>query len=318
MFFLQNMSKVRSWCFTLNNYSEQEKDLLKAMKYKYLVLGYEVGENGTPHIQGYVQFKNARSLGGLKKIVDRAHWEQAKGTPQQAADYCKKDKNFEEFGEAPAGGGSRQDIHVVKEMVNSGKSLYDIWGVATSYQAMKMAQLGLSIKPLQRREPPTVIWIHGPTGVGKTKIAHDICFEEPDFWVSNAGTAEQWWDGYHGQPCALFDEFRAGTMKFATALRVFDRYQVRLPVKGSTVVWSPTLILVTSCSSPSEIYSKKTEEDIKQLERRITCVWHIGTQVTGNTSAVTCEKHGEYCGNRTKYLNIPQPEEPFVLEDMYN
>ena len=84
----------------MNNYSEVEFELLLKVQSKYLVVGKEVGESGTPHLQGYVEFENARTLGGVKKLIgDRAHLEIRRGSAKQASEYCKKDGDFIEIGE---------------------------------------------------------------------------------------------------------------------------------------------------------------------------------------------------------------------------
>ena len=85
---LKTNSRLRSrrWCFTLNNYTDDEtKSILEQVKdtdTKY-ILGFEVGDQGTPHIQGYMEFKNARSFASMKKMIPRAHLEKAKGNTKQ-------------------------------------------------------------------------------------------------------------------------------------------------------------------------------------------------------------------------------------------
>lgn len=90
-----NKTKSRKWCFTLNNYTEQDKKFLtqKLANYKY-VAGFEIGEKGTPHIQGYIESKNAIRFNTLKKIIPKAHFEKARGTTKQNYDYCTKDGDF--------------------------------------------------------------------------------------------------------------------------------------------------------------------------------------------------------------------------------
>jgi hypothetical protein len=97
-------SPKKHWVFTLNNPLPDDQGGLWLPPYDYAVLGNEVGESGTPHIQGYVIFKNKLRLNQLKTHSpqgQRAHWEPQSqySTPAQAADYCMKDGDFKEFGE---------------------------------------------------------------------------------------------------------------------------------------------------------------------------------------------------------------------------
>ena len=90
---------AKRWCFTLNN--PKAPIQFNEVTMDYLIYGNEVGESGTPHHQGFVVFKQQKRIGNLKDINGLAHWEIANGTNQQAADYCKKDGDFLEFGECP-------------------------------------------------------------------------------------------------------------------------------------------------------------------------------------------------------------------------
>jgi len=112
----------RRYCFTLNNYTDQDVEALKTLgdreSTRYLVFGYEVGANGTPHLQGFVIFDHSLSFDLAKRRVSpRAHLEAAKGNSKQAAEYCKKDGNFLEFGDFPGNQGKRTDWDGYKEWV---------------------------------------------------------------------------------------------------------------------------------------------------------------------------------------------------------
>jgi len=52
-------SASKSWVLTLNNYSDEEYGSLKQVLENLgdYILGKEIGESGTPHIQGYVKFQ---------------------------------------------------------------------------------------------------------------------------------------------------------------------------------------------------------------------------------------------------------------------
>lgn len=84
-------SQGRRWCFTLNNYSELDIAVLKDISVKSIIVGKEVGESGTPHLQGFIKFNTAKRLIAVKKILDKAHWETAKGSDDHNLVYCSKD-----------------------------------------------------------------------------------------------------------------------------------------------------------------------------------------------------------------------------------
>ena len=81
------------WIIVLNNYSEEELSSICsicAVECRYAIIAREVGDSGTPHLQGYIEFKTKRrpmNVFGNKRI----HWEVAKGNKEQNVAYCKKD-----------------------------------------------------------------------------------------------------------------------------------------------------------------------------------------------------------------------------------
>lgn len=87
----------RKWCFTLNNYTEDELNAyiqLLDSRSQY-VIGKEVGEEGTPHLQGYFECKSPKKFSMVKRwLGDRAHIEKAKGSQEQNYKYCTKDGEF--------------------------------------------------------------------------------------------------------------------------------------------------------------------------------------------------------------------------------
>lgn len=100
------MSRAKHWTFTLNNYTDADivslRELSGRHRVEYLVFGREVGENGTPHLQGYVIFETPARFTAVKsRISDRAHIEVARRPGGDAANYCKKEGDFEEFGRCP-------------------------------------------------------------------------------------------------------------------------------------------------------------------------------------------------------------------------
>lgn len=97
------MSRVRRYCFTVNNPDISVSECLDIIKkYKILraVVGVEHGsENGTRHLQGFVHYKNAVGFEGFKKLLPRAHIEKSRGSDLCNYKYCTKDGEFETLGE---------------------------------------------------------------------------------------------------------------------------------------------------------------------------------------------------------------------------
>lgn len=93
----------RLWCFTINNYTDD--DIVDTMSMgeeeaRYMILGFEVGEKcGTPHIQGFVYFDNARSQRAVSKMVPRASLRLCRGSFKDNVEYCSKDDNVYVSGE---------------------------------------------------------------------------------------------------------------------------------------------------------------------------------------------------------------------------
>lgn len=89
--------RSRSWCFTLNNYTEKNLsqclEYFRAKKFTFII-GKEVGESGTPHLQGYLRNKNQISFSTLQKALPGAHLEAALGDQESNYIYCSKGGDF--------------------------------------------------------------------------------------------------------------------------------------------------------------------------------------------------------------------------------
>lgn len=105
------MSRLRTnrVCFTINNYEEKtltefEEFFASDEKIKYGICAQEIGENGTPHLQGFLHYKEDRKKCGIKfwkELVPmgaRAHFEAAKGKDEDSQTYCRKEGVFIEAG----------------------------------------------------------------------------------------------------------------------------------------------------------------------------------------------------------------------------
>lgn len=117
-----NNSQARRWCFTINNWTPPDVARLVALAAtdtcSYLVFGRETGVSGTPHLQGFVVFTTPFRFTRAKEAIGlTAHVEVTRGTTDQAATYCKKDGDYEEYGEIASNQGKRTDWERYREYV---------------------------------------------------------------------------------------------------------------------------------------------------------------------------------------------------------
>lgn len=271
--------KFRAWCFTINNWTSEDYESVMQLKSKYLVVGKEIGEQGTPHLQGYVYLSSPSTMSALSKKLKRAHLAVAKGDGHANFVYCSKGGDYYESGERP-NQGARKDLDLVKDILRKTSRMADVVEVATSYQSVKMAEQILKYKETPRTWKPQVKWFYGPTGSGKSRQAYEELGDDCYTCLSTG----RWFEGYDGHSNVLIDDMRKDFMKYHEFLRLIDRYEMRVECKGGTRQFKPHNIIITSCYHPAALYN--TREDINQLLRRIDEIRCFGDDID-NMSNIT-------------------------------
>lgn len=274
----RDRASKRAWCFTVNNYTDANQASLRATECRYIIFGREVGESGTPHLQGYVEFANALTLAGAKRRlgIDAAHLEPRRGTPIEAATYCRKDGDFEERGELPNESGRRRNYEQFTSAVTD--LTQPMESVASEFPGEFMryhrgaTELRARLSAIPRSFKTTVIWLWGPTGVGKSRMAQELY---PGAYWKPPG---KWWDGYVGQPTVVLDDLRGRDFEFNYLLRLLDRYPLRVEYKGGSAEFAPKTIFITSCTAPNASYSNDSE-DLAQLQRRVEKIVALGSEL---------------------------------------
>lgn len=286
------MSKARNYCFTINNYTDADEEALKSwvtdLLAAYVVYGKEVGESGTPHLQGYAEFNKQFRLTELKKLHATAHWEERKGTREQAVNYCKKDGEVIEHGVPKRGsllGGSKGEKNKIlpyMDLIKKGdiKSIAEDANCSLSVLKHVMTAAPLFETPRDRSIPMKVNWYYGPTGTGKTRKAY---YEAERLGMGDVyikASNNKWFDGYDGERVVIFDDLRSNWFEYSFLLKLLDRYPTRVECKGGSRQWKAEVIYVTSPFKPEEMYSTMQERDldkdsIQQLIRRVERVEHM-------------------------------------------
>lgn len=92
---IKRISPSKNWCFTFNNYDEGSLNSISKIlidKNISYVIGKEIGESGTPHLQGFIKSPRKIRPDSLK-LCKSIHWEKSKGSVEDNIKYCTKDGN---------------------------------------------------------------------------------------------------------------------------------------------------------------------------------------------------------------------------------
>lgn len=266
--------KIKKFCFTLNNYTSAEESAIREYATKvaaFAVIGHEVGEGGTPHLQGFINCMKQTRFTAVKKIMPRAHLELAQGTDEQNLAYCtKQDKSAFIVGE-PQRPGKRNDLSDACEKI---KNKVPLKAVAVEhsetfvkYHRGLQALQNVLQEPRKVDDPPSTIWLWGAAGVGKTKLAYDQ-MPHDEIYVKDS---TKWWDGYTQQQCILIDDFD-GEWPYRDFLRMLDRYPYQGQYKGGYVHINSPIIIITCEHAPHHFWHGN---ELAQVERRLSIVTHM-------------------------------------------
>lgn len=262
--------RSRGWCFTINNYDMDDESRCYALPWdsgcKYVVVGKEVGSSGTPHLQGYVYFPDAKTMAAVSTYLPRAHLEKARGDAQENYEYCTKDGDFYEWGDRP-------DTQKVKGDKNKQRwedalqaAREDRWRdipadiLIYSTSGLQRAVMVTTEFNLEDTEEK-MEWYFGPSGTGKSRRARE---ENPGAYLK---MCNKWWDGYKGQDVVLIEDFDVEHKVLCHHLKIWaDRYSFPAEVKGAKLDIRPRKIIVTSNYHPRDIWTE--EKDLEPILRR--------------------------------------------------
>ncbi len=246
----------RNLIFVINNPEESDKEDLANLDWSYLIYQLEMGDDGTPHYQGYMEFDGQKRFGYLKKRLPRAHIEKRMGSQKQAIDYCsKEDTRLEgpfEFGTKKEQGKSSEYLEAIEAAkLGASEKELAIEYTGTYIRYYKGLNRVRKFIAEQRDKPTDVIWLWGPTGCGKTRFAYD---NYQNIYSKPAGG---WFDGYDEHETVLLDDFEAVDIEISMLLKLLDRYPMSVPVKGGFVNWNPETVIITSNYAPKEWFNRK-------------------------------------------------------------
>lgn len=252
--------------WTLNNWDTSEEEYLISLPCKYMSFGYEVGAQGTPHLQGFTSFDSAKTLSAvIKSLPKRVANVQVVVHTEEAIAYTQKEGAYHEHG--------------VKPLTQSEKGSKEIdrWESArTLCKTGRMEEVPADIymrcyrtcKEIAKDHMPDVDsvttlegeWIYGPSGCGKTR---GVLERYPKAYLK---TANKWWDGYNGEETVLIDDLDENHKCLMHHLKIWGDHKPFLAeTKGGMIKIRPKRIICTS-NHPIEIMAEG--DDLEALKRR--------------------------------------------------
>lgn len=264
--------------WTLNNYTDEEVALVKALDVKYLSFGFEVGEQGTPHLQGMFVLKKEKSLSAciswIHSTLPRvANIQQVKKL-HEAIEYTQKDGNFVEQGTRPMtqaqkGEANAERYRVAFEAAKDGR-IEDIPAdiLLRNYSSIKHIQR--DFMPLDTASLTSLdnYWIYGPTGTGKSRgvLEH---FGEGALYRKGC---DKWFDGYRGQDTVLIEDMDESHKYMMQFMKIWtDYYPFIAHSKGSMSKLRPRRFVVTSNCHPDDIWPEGTH--LEAIKRRFKIIY---------------------------------------------
>lgn len=271
--------RSRSYVFTWNNYPDDYTNRLDTVECQYIVAGRETGESGTPHLQGYVYFKTVKSPTQVHRLLPGCHVEIARGNPQQADEYCRKDD------QEPYVRGTRP--YTQKEKGEAERARWEsAWNLAKQgkveeidpkirlryYGAIRRIERDF-MPPVGRLVGPCGVWIFGLAGAGKTRAVLDA------FPEAYPKPRTQWWDGYQGERIVYVDDVDIFDVKLGGSLKLWsDAYPFIGEIKGGSQKIRPDKLIVTSQYRIEDIWSD-AETRQALLRRFIVLEKKIGEEI---------------------------------------
>lgn len=269
-----------NWCFTLNNYTDEELKRIDTFHSShtdtYIIYGKEVGDGtedvpeGTPHLQGYVHLPQPRNMTYIKAFIQRAHIEKCKGKPEHNIAYCSKGGDVTVYGIQPK---TQQQAN--KDKAARFVQLAEAGDFATikeempgkylqMYNTMHKIATDKMAKP-DDLEDVCGYWLYGESGTGKTHSARN------DYGEYFSKPCNKWWDGYQPEKheTVIIEDMDPNHSKLAYHLKLWtDKWSFTGEVKNGTRSLRPKRVIITSQHTIEEVFQQEGQAAVDAIRRR--------------------------------------------------
>lgn len=269
------MSKYRNFIFVLNNWQDKpvEHAALDALPCRFMRYGKEVGETGTPHLQGTVVFKDPCTLSAAIGKMKGCHVEVCKSLDESLI-YCAEDGDVTDRGTPPVSSaqkGATEKERYKRARDHASRGEFDL--IDSDIYVRHLGNLK-KIHAESQTQPPQLTeltnqWLYGPPGTGKSSRAFS---ENPGAYLKGLN---KWWDGYSGQSAVIVDDMDPYHKSLAQEFKVWAHHMpFPAETKGGSLCIRPEKIIVTSNYSIEEVWEDVLTQ--QAMKRRFTEIY-IGT-----------------------------------------
>lgn len=229
---------------------------------------YKCGGDGVSPMKGTWEQASAYVKKGAGYI---GLWEDDKATHPSYG----KDLVYHKFGTLPKNkSGERNDLKRILKGAEQGMSVYEMIksDFITSYQQLQIA------KEFVNKYAPKAKFIERPNvevhwGIANSGKSYAVRKENPNAFVCNLN-GDKWLEGYNGESCIIFDDFRGSYLPFNTLLRIIDSYGLAAKVNFGSEQLKANKFVFTSSMHPEDWYPNLTES-YDQLDGRISYIkWY--------------------------------------------
>lgn len=283
----------RKWLLTINNPAERglthkaiQDELKQFPSLLYWCMADEKG--ATEHTHLFFALEHPTRFSTIKRRYPTAHIDRAEGSAAECRAYIQKsgkwadsDKaetahpgTFQEWGELPVERqGERTDLALLYGYIKDGLSNFEIMEKNPDYilNLEKIERARQAVREQQYRtifRELEVIYIWGPTGVGKTR---SVMEQHSYSGVYRVTDYTHPFDGYAGEDVLLLDEY-GSNFKIRDLLHYLDGYPLNLPARYSNRVACYTKVYIISNLCLSKQYPDiqyNSPETFAALLRRI-------------------------------------------------
>lgn len=277
--------QAKRWTFTLNN---PTAPLPIPTDVGFLSYQKEVGEQGTPHFQGYVEFKKQLRMSDIKKFSggwERAHLEVSKGDAESNLVYTTKDETRCASGEqvyfgTPAKSGVKRGYTIMCDSLREGtfnrddhleeylkhkRSVDEFIREKRSVKASDLAVPDLVLRSWQKEivaivqgpvDPRKVYWYYDTVGgAGKSTFTKYLMKNHGALSISTTAK-DRVIRAYDHQPVVILDltreEGQQGHINYSVLETLKNGYGFNTMYEPGQKCWHPPHVIVFSNFGPDE------------------------------------------------------------------